>query len=258
MTSIQNHEQIVSFFEKNHYFGYEKDHILFFHQGELPLLNQEGKIVLKEKDSVFMAPDGNGGIFRALEKEEILHHMKEHYIQYLAIGNVDNILIHMVDPIAIGLMKEKNAELLSKSFMKPSPEGKWGVFCKINGKPSVIEYSETPKELLEARNEEGELIFGDAHFGCNFFALSLLEKITSKALPMHAAWKKNKGIDKNGDVKEMDTYKFEAFIFDAFEVADSILVYRTKREEEFAPIKNKEGEESPSTAIALYRKFYQI
>lgn len=258
MTSETNNNATIKFFEDNNYFDYDKEHIIFFKQGELPLLDETGKIVLKAKDEIFMAPDGNGGIFKALGDNAIIEHMKNNGIKYLAIGNVDNILIHMVDPIIIGLMKQKNVELASKSFMKPSPDGKWGAYCRVNGKPRVIEYTETPKELLNARNEEGELIYGDAHFGCNFFKINLLERLVSIGLPMHKAVKKNSHITENGESEEINTLKFEAFIFDAFEMANDIIVFRTKREEEFAPIKNKEGDESPETALELYKKFYKI
>lgn len=258
MTSNQNNNDTVKFFEDNNFFGYDKEHIIFFEQGELPLLDANGNVILKEKNQVFMAPDGNGGIFSALGNEGIIEHMKNHGIKYLSVGNVDNILIHMIDPIAIGLMTEKKVELVSKSFMKPSPEGKWGVFCRMDGKPRVIEYIETPKELLEARNEEGELLFGDAHFGCNFFDIDLLERIVSEKLQMHAAFKKNTILNEEGNYIETNTYKFEAFIFDAFGKANDILIFRVEKDEEFAPIKNKEGAESPETAIELYKKFYNM
>lgn len=256
MTSEQNDAETQKFFEDNNYFDYDKEHIKFFKQGELPLLDTNGNVVLKDKANVFMAADGNGGIFRALGNKGIIAHMKEHGIKYLAIGNVDNILIHMVDPIAVGLMKENDIKLLSKSFIKPTPEGKWGVYCKVNGRPRVIEYIETPRELLEARNEEGELIYGDAHFGCNYFDVNLLEKIVTEKLPMHAALKKNKGLNLAGEIEETETYKFEAFIFDGFSMADDIIVFRVNRNDEFAPIKNKEGEETPESAIKLYKEFH--
>ena len=147
---------------------------------------------------------------------------------------------------------------MSRSFMKPFPEGKWGVFCKVNGKPRVIEYTETPRELLEARNEEGDLIYGDAHYGCNYFGIELLEKIVAEKLPMHSASKKNTGLNENGELEEMQTFKYEAFIFDGYSMSDDIIVYRGEKDEEFAPIKNKEGDESPETAIALYKKFYNM
>lgn len=258
MTSETNNDATIKFFEDNNFFGYDKEHIIFFKQGELPLLDEKGKVVLKNKNEIFMAPDGNGGIFKALGDNKIIEQMQKNGIQYLAIGNVDNILIHMIDPIIVGLMKEKDVELASKSFMKPTPDGKWGAYCRVNGKPRVIEYIETPRELLEARNEEGELIYGDAHFGCNFFKIDLLERLVNAGLTMHRAIKKNKHITSDGEFEEINTYKFEAFIFDAFEMANDIIVFRTKREEEFAPIKNKEGDESPKTALELYKKFYEI
>ena len=49
-------------------------------------------------------------------------------------------------------------------------------------------------------------------------------------------------------------YKFEAFIFDSFVRYDDITILRGKREEEFAPVKNKEGNDSPETATKLYNR----
>lgn len=258
MTSRQNNDATVKFFEDNNYFNYDKNHMIFFEQGELPLIDKNGNVVMKDMNTVFMAPDGNGGIFKALDDKKILQHMHENGIEYLAVGNVDNILINMIDPIAISVMKENDSEVLSKVFLKESPEGKWGVFCKINGVPQVIEYSEISKEMLEAKNDAGELIYGDVHFGCNFFNISLLERIASEKLPMHAALKKNKFVDEFGNLKEEEVYKFEAFIFDAFTIAKNLIVFRVKKDDEFAPIKNKEGDESPETAVELYKRFFKL
>ena len=74
-------------------------------------------------------------------------------------------------------------------------------------------------------------------------------------LPYHVAYKKAKYIDKKGDLVEPESpnaYKFEAFIFDAFSIADNMSILRVKREDEFAPLKNAEGEDSPDTARQLY------
>lgn len=259
MTSKANDEQTKKFFEENSFFGYPKEYIVFFQQGELPLLTLEGKMILQEKGKVYQAADGNGGIFEALCQNHILEDMKEKNISYLCIGNVDNILIQQVDTLLLGMMKKKNYDLASKSIVKKSPTEKVGVFCKINGRPSVIEYIDLSTEQAEARNEEGELLFGEAYFGCCIFSRELLEKIGEKKLPFHAARKKNTYLGANGEMvmaTEPNTYKFEAFIFDGFKMADDILVMRVKREEEFAPIKNKEGEDSPETAKKLYRHYY--
>ena len=66
-------------------------------------------------------------------------------------------------------------------------------------------------------------------------------------------------MNKNGELvkpEKPNAYKFEAFIFDAFENLDNMAIMRVKREEEFAPVKNAEGVDSPETARKLYKKFY--
>ena len=46
------------------------------------------------------------------------------------------------------------------------------------------------------------------------------------------------------------------FIFDAFEFFDDIAILRGKREDDFAPVKNKDGVDSPKTAKELYEKYW--
>ena len=41
-------------------------------------------------------------------------------------------------------------------------------------------------------------------------------------------------------------------IFDAFERLEGMSILRVKREDEFAPLKNADGEDSPDTARQLY------
>lgn len=261
MTSEANDSDTQNYFIKNNYFGYPKEYIKFFKQGELPLMNFEGKMILENKGKVFKAADGNGGIFEALYKNNILEDMKGKGIQYLSVGNVDNILIYQVDPLIVGMMFDGKYDLGCKSIVKRTPEEPVGVFCKLNNRPSVIEYIDLNKDKAQMRDDNGELVFGEAHFGNNFMSRTLLEKIANQKLPVHAAKKKNQYLDKNGKMivpESPNTYKFEAFIFDAFEVADDFLILRTKREEEFAPIKNKEGADSPETAKELYMNYYGI
>ena len=76
----------------------------------------------------------------------------------------------------------------------------------------------------------------------------------------HSAFKKNSYIDENGKEvvpTEPNSYKFEAFIFDCFELFDEIAILRGKREDDFAPVKNKEGVDSPKTAKELYEKYWE-
>ncbi|MBO5142307.1 MAG: UTP--glucose-1-phosphate uridylyltransferase [Clostridia bacterium] len=259
MTSEDNDAVTRKYFEENNYFGYSKEHVKFFKQGELPLLSFDGKILLKNKHEIFKAANGNGGIFKALEDNGIINELKEKEIEYIATCNVDNILIKPVDSSMFGLLKEKNAEIGIKSVIKRSPEEPVGVCCYKNGRPTVIEYIDLPKDLSEARNEDNTLKYGEVHFGSNYLSVKLIERIANEKLPYHSARKKNKYFDENGnfvDSDEVNSIKSEMFIFDGFEKAESALVYRVKREEEFAPIKYKEGEDSPETAVRMYEKYY--
>ena len=57
--------------------------------------------------------------------------------------------------------------------------------------------------------------------------------------------------------EEPTSYKFEYFIFDSFEFFNQISIVRGKREEDFAPVKNKEGVDSPATASKLYNDYWR-
>ena len=259
MTSRQNNEETINFFEKNNYFGYSKENVYFFKQGELPVLNNQGKLMLNKEGNINTAADGHGGIFVSMEKEKITENMKQRGIKWLFIGPVDNVLIKMVDPIFIGICQDKNMLAGGKSIIKAYPEERVGVFCKKNGKPDVIEYTEISKEMAEMKNDRGELVYAESHINCNMFNIDIIEKISKNKLPYHCAHKKIEYLNKEGQVvkpEEPNAYKFEAFIFDAFKMLDEMTIFRVKREEEFAPIKNAEGKDSPKTALELYKNFY--
>ena len=230
-------------------------------QGELPLTDFNGKVLLQTKNKIFKAANGNGGIFKALADNGIIDELTEKEIEYLVTCNVDNILIKPIDEIMFGVLKSKNIGIGIKSIIKRSPEEPVGVCCIKDKKPTVIEYIDLPKELAEARNDDGTLEYGEAHFGCNYLSVKLLNKIAEEKLPYHSAKKKNKYYDVNGnfiDAEEINSIKSEMFIFDGFEMADTAIAFRTRREEEFAPIKNKTGEDSPETAMKLYEEYLKM
>ncbi len=261
MTSNQNNKETVEFFEKNNYFDYPKEKVTFFIQGELPMVGLDGKVLVDEKGFVKLASDGHGGVFESMDKSGVLEQMKKEGTEWVFVGGVDNVLVKMVDNTLIGLAESKNCLAAGKSLIKANEKEKVGVFCMRNGKPSVIEYSEISDELAELKDENGELVYSESHILCNMFNMKRLEMISKNKLPYHVAKKKANYMNEKGEIitaKEPNAYKFESFIFDAFTSLDSMVIMRVKREEEFAPVKNAEGVDSPETATKLYRKFYKI
>ena len=259
MTSTENNDETVKYFEDNNYFGYNSENVKFFKQGNLPLLSEVGKLVVNSEYRIKYAASGNGTIYEAMLNDGIIDDMKKKGIKWVFIGSVDNALLNMVDPMLLGLTKKRGTEIASKTIVKNSPYEKVGVFCKKNGKPGVIEYSEIPESLIEEVDEHGELMYGESHIMCNLYTLDAIEKIANVELPYHSAHKKVDFMQEDGNMffaKEPNGYKYEAFIFDGFELFDDITLYRGKREEDFAPVKNAEGVDSPETAAKLYNDFW--
>ena len=261
MTSRENNEDTIAFFEENNYFGYPKEMVTFFKQEELPVLHEDGKIMLQSKDRMKLAADGHGGILGAMHKNNIVEQMEAKGIQWVFVGGIDNVLLKVADALFIGLAIDKGVKLAGKSIIKSNPQEKVGVFCKRNGKPSVVEYTEITDEMSCKTDSNGELLYGESHILCNLFNIDALKQIGAEKLPYHSAFKKSSYIDSMGNTiipTLPNSYKFETFIFDAFNKFDDMLIFRTLREEEFAPIKNKEGVDSPQTARRLYKDYWNI
>lgn len=258
MTSSENKQQTVEFLEKNNYFGYPKEKVKFFIQGNLPLVDTNGELIIDKNCLIKEASDGNGSIYQSMKKDGIIEDMKQNNIKWIFVGGVDNILLKIVDPVLTGLTIKENNKISSKSVVKTNPKEKVGVFCKIAGKPKVIEYTELPEDMACKRDENGELVFGEVNIVSHLYSIQAIDELSNKKLPYHVAFKKANYLDDNGNfiqVTEPNAYKFEAFIFDAFEEYEDMSILRVKREEEFAPIKNAEGTDSPETACKLYTDF---
>lgn len=256
MTSRENNNATEKFFEKYDFFGLPYEDVKFFKQGELPMLDTNGKLMLDETGLIKLAADGHGGVFESLVKNGYLDDMKDRGIEWIFISGVDNVLAGLVDPIAVGLAITEGTLATGKSVVKRSPTEGVGVFCKKNGRPYVIEYTEITEEMANARDNNGELLYGESHILTNLFNIKALEDIAQNKLPYHKAFKKAKYTDvETGEIikpEKPNAYKYEAFIFDAFERLDSMSILRVKREDEFAPLKNADGEDSPDTARKLY------
>lgn len=260
MTSYENNDEIELFFKEHHYFGYPKEYIKFFRQGNLPLITENKKIIISDQKLIKEAADGNGGIFNSMYKNKIIKDMEQRGIKWLFISSIDNILLKIADTTLIGLAEDRKVEIATKSILRNSPEEKVGAICKKNGEIRVVEYSEMSEEMKNVKNENGEFKFGESHVMCNLFSIDALKKLANKELPYHIAHKKATYLNEQGKLikpDEPNVYKFETFIFDSWRYFSDIAILRGKRENDFAPIKNKEGIDSPQTAIELYNRYYK-
>lgn len=259
MTSRANNEDTINFFEANNYFGYGKENISFFIQGEIAMLDEKGHILMETNSSLKLAADGNGGIFEAMHKNGIIDEMKANGVKYVYTCGIDNVLANMVDPVLIGAMLESGLDIGTKSVEKTDPYEKAGIICMKNGHPAVIEYTEIPDELATLRKPNGELMYCEMNFVSNIFKLDFLDTLKTNKLPFHIAHKKCDILNVDGSIEKALTpnaYKFEMFIFDIYERVNEIFVMRVNRYEEFAPTKNKEGVDSPETSSKMYKDYW--
>ena len=262
MTSPLNHAATVAFFEQHRFFGLHKDQVRFFPQGVMPSFDiATGKILLAAKGEIATNPDGHGGSIRALQVSGALADMKGRGIEHLSYFQVDNPLVNIIDPIFIGLhaaAPDSSGEMSSKMVQKAGPDEKVGVFCLADGRTEVIEYSDMPAEISRATNADGSLKFNAGSIAIHVISVEFIERLATDprfALPFHRAEKKIPHIDlATGQLVSPSTnngIKLERFIFDALALCRSSIVYETDRNEEFAPIKNASGADSPATSSML-------
>lgn len=254
MTSRQNHDQTQAFFEKNDWFGLGKDSVFLFRQGMMPAVDLNGKIIMEAPDRIALSPDGHGGSLRALVRSGATEKMRQMGVDLISYFQVDNPLVQCVDPAFIGFHLLAESELSSKALLKTDPAEKVGHFCLRDGQMCVVEYSDLPKELAEKKGTGDSLEFCAGSIAIHIFAREFVERLGGgtgeRLLPFHRADKKVPTIDADGKPVKPDKpngVKFEMFVFDAIEHAKKPLVIETLREEEFSPVKNAEGNDSPQT-----------
>jgi UDP-N-acetylglucosamine/UDP-N-acetylgalactosamine diphosphorylase len=256
MTSHANHEETERFFRENHFFGLPATEVTFFRQGRMPAVDLDGKILLASKGAIAMSPDGHGGSLRALCRSGSIQSLQERGIEVISYFQVDNPLVQAIDPLFIGVHLEEESEMSSKMIPKAYPAEKVGVFTMANGKMMVVEYSDLPAELADRRDAAGELLFRSGSIAIHLLSPSFVKKIGSReggdgpVLPFHRADKKIPTLDDRGEAVRPESpngVKFEMFVFDALPFARNPLVIETRREDEFSPVKNAEGLDSPAT-----------
>lgn len=256
MTSRANDAATREFFISNDFFGLDRRDVFFFTQGRMPVVDLNGKILLADNGRIAFSGEGHGGCLNALHRSGALDDMADRGIEYISYFQVDNPLNHCIDPLFIGLTAGSGAEMSAKAVPKREPMEKLGNFCTVDGKVTVIEYSDLPEEMARATKTDGSLVFGSGSIAIHILSRRFVERLTAEErceLPFHRAVKKVPYIDLPAGTAikpaEPNAVKFERFIFDAMPLAGKVVVLETLRSEEFSPVKNATGEGSHATSI---------
>ncbi len=252
MTSHQNHSATEQFFSEKGFFGLDRSRVHFFRQGRMPAVDFSGKILLEAPDAIALSPDGHGGSLRALSRSGALDLMASEGIDILSYFQVDNPLVRCVDPQFIGWHALRGSQMSSKMVPKAYAEERVGHFCVQRGHLVVVEYSDLPMELQRERDPSGRLRYIAGSIAIHLFDREFIRQMGSRGsgLPFHRADKKIPSIDAAGRLVKPDKpngIKFEQFVFDALPSARNPVVIETRRSDDFSPVKNAEGNDSPKS-----------
>ncbi|MGV8162062.1 MAG: UTP--glucose-1-phosphate uridylyltransferase [Candidatus Nanoarchaeia archaeon] len=260
MTSEENRAPTEKFFEEHKYFNLEKDQIHFFTQESLPAISEHGKIMMKSKHEIFFSPNGTGGIYNALKNSGMLDLMKDKEIKYLSYINVDNPLPQIIDPISLGHHILSDSKITPKVIPKRHAHEAVGLVVKADGKQRIIEYVVLSKEDAEMLDETGNIMFRHGNTATFIMSVDYIEQVTKEKLVKFIGGKKKVAhIDEEGNFitpEKPNAYKFESYSFDPMPHVRSIAV-EVRREEEFAPIKNATGEDSPEISYKMQNDLHK-
>lgn len=253
MTSPATDSETKSYFALERYFGLPREEVTFFCQGTMPALElATGKLLMESPGRLCLSPNGHGGTVQALADEGLLSELERRRIRQVFYFQVDNPLVKIADPLFLGQHRATRAEVSSKAVRKLGPTEKMGNLVLVNGRCGLIEYSDLRKELAEQTEAGGRLRFRLGSPAIHIFDRDFLVRVTQRSagLPYHVARKKVEHVDAQGKMiqpERENALKFELFIFHVLPLAERWSVVEVAREEEFEPLKNAEGPNSPAT-----------
>ena len=252
MTSDATDRPTKDYFEKHAWFGLPREDVRFFQQRMIPALDRSFRLVLVAKDQILLSPNGHGGALPALAESGMLDDMERRGIEEISYFQVDNGLAPAADPVFLGCHSLAGAEMSSKALWKREPEERLGAFVRVGDTIVVREYSDLTREQMHERTAGGQLLYGLGSIALHVFRVDFVRRETQSGfrLPFHLAEKSSPFLDESGALaqpKDKNVYKFETFIFDALRDARRTVVLEVRREEEFSPLKNATGADSPET-----------
>lgn len=262
LTSPQNDGATRTAFEEAGWFGLDPASVRLVVQGTLPAVDREtGHILLDAPDRLALSPDGHGGLLSALRVSGALDEMAAGGVRTIFTFQVDNPMARVCRPELLGHHFLAAADMSSVVVRKVGPEEKMGVIATIDGRTGVVEYSDLPDALAHERDDEGELVYWAGSIAVHCVDVAFVARLTEGGLrlPYHRALKKVPHVDADGrrvEPDEPNAVKFETFLFDALPSAERTVTVEAAREDEFSPIKNAEGADSPATARRDLNRLY--
>ncbi len=250
MTSTDNHDDTIRFFKQNRFFGLNAQSVHFFPQGVLPAVSLDGRLILKDKVHLYTSPNGHGGSLKALSDSGLLTRLFESGYEELFYCQVDNPLVRIADTLFLGYHRLAHSQMSTKVVRRRSVKEKVGVYLRLNGKDAIAEYSDLDERYMSALDHNGNILYWAGNTAIHIFSLSFIKELNRDGfgLPYHCAKKSAYVISSDWKPASVDVWKFETFVFDAIPFAKHTCCMEINRDEEFAPVKNRDGDDSPETA----------
>jgi UDP-N-acetylglucosamine/UDP-N-acetylgalactosamine diphosphorylase len=256
MTSDATDDQTREYFERQNYFGLDRQAVIIFKQGTMPAIDSKtGKLLMSDRDSLAMSPDGHGGTVAALERSGALDDAQRRGVTILSYIQVDNPLANLCDPTLIGHHLLSKSEMTTQVVRKRYAMEKVGNVVSVDGKVQIIEYSDLPREAAEATDSHGQLKLWAGNIAVHVIDVAFLRRMqrSKTGFPFHRAAKKVTFLNEDGatiEPTEPNATKFEKFIFDLLPQAENAFVVESLPETSFAPVKNAAGSDTDTAELA--------
>lgn len=254
MTSPENHQATVAFFQEHHFFGLDPQQVSFFSQGALPMLDGSGNFFLKSKDTLATGPDGNGLALHHFFHSGVWSAWHEQGVRALNFIVIDNPLADPFDAELLGHHVRCHEDITIKCIARKHALEKVGVLAQssLNTQTVVVEYSELPESLAGSTRPDGSLVFSCANISLFCFSMDFIKLAVQNpaSMPLHKAFKAVSYLDNSGQTQqalEPIAWKFETFIFDLLLQAKKVGALLYPRDQCFSPLKNYEGNDSIAT-----------
>mmetsp|Transcript_85999 Transcript_85999/g.170725 ORF Transcript_85999/g.170725 Transcript_85999/m.170725 type:complete len:764 (-) Transcript_85999:269-2560(-) len=287
MCNSLNRNMIEDFFHENANFGIHEHDILFFTQGNIPVMNKQGKFLLQEKHRIAQEPHGNGGVFQALVREGMISDMKSRGVTAMYICSIDNVLTKVGDPTFIGYCEACKTDVGIKVVERILPEESLGLFGtkvyrnaledldgdgrfeEVNKiKAAVVEYFELPEDVRRRQKQASSgmpgLDMNAANISQYYFKVDFAKRHHSfVGKRWHAIHRAVPYINiKTGEVVptpkdgSKNAIRLEMFIFDIFESAKNVCGLQVSRNE-YAVVNSHIGPNSMRSAVQAVGHLHQ-